>query len=114
MKTQQTQLGNAVHSSSHTAGIHYVSCSLTLFLPACLLRPSFLHPLHAPFLHTVSARYRSRQPPRVTPRLSSLTQRDLSIWDVTRSTWSMVAGEFHVEIGAASDDMLLQTTLSSV
>eukprot|EP01046_Picozoa_sp_COSAG06_P015125 COSAG06_NODE_960_length_11318_cov_3.514573_2_plen_88_part_00 len=53
MKTQQTQLGNAVHSSSHTAGIHYVSCSLTLFLPACLLRPSFLHPLHAPFLHTV-------------------------------------------------------------
>lgn len=41
-----------------------------------------------------------------------LTQRDLSIWDVTRSTWSMVAGEFLVEIGAASDDVRLQTTLS--
>lgn len=40
------------------------------------------------------------------------TRRDLSIWDVNRSEWSLVAGEFVVEIGAASDDVRLLTTFT--
>lgn len=41
----------------------------------------------------------------------NLTDRDLSIWDVTTHDWSVVAGEFTVEVGFSSADLPLRGTL---
>ena len=41
----------------------------------------------------------------------TLTPRDLSIWDVDHSGWVPVRGTFVIEIGSASDDIRLQTTI---
>eukprot|EP01052_Picozoa_sp_SAG31_P026698 SAG31_NODE_2440_length_5690_cov_23.385262_4_plen_190_part_00 len=43
----------------------------------------------------------------------SLTERDLSVWDVGRHDWKMVVGTFGVFVGASSEDIRLTGKLIS-
>jgi len=43
-----------------------------------------------------------------------LADRDLSIWDVSSSQWSVVAGDFDIMVGASSEDIRLTGTLASL
>ena len=42
----------------------------------------------------------------------TLTDRDLSIWDVTTHTWKLVKGQFTLSVGASSRDIRAHTTLT--
>jgi beta-glucosidase len=42
----------------------------------------------------------------------TLTERDLSFWDTTRHGWLAEPGEFTIMVGASSDDIRLQTTIT--
>ena len=80
-------------------------------LPLLSLPPSLLSPLFSPSPGTGfnKVHFDAGQTLEVG---FALTDRDLSIWDVSTHSWTKVSGTFKVELGASSQDIRLSGELT--